>query len=68
MAERHWQEEQAELDMQAQEDLEYFYEHPEEWPTCGTCGKKRQPTGTTQDGRVEFHCGQGGHAVTIKGR
>jgi len=57
---------QAELDQEAASAMDHHEEHPEEWPVCNTCGQKAHPTGTTKDGRVEFHCGTGGHNIYIQ--
>lgn len=57
----------AETDMRIAELLRYYAEHPEEWPACSSCGRRMHPTGGAHrgEGGIEFHCGVGGHAVTI---
>ena len=61
-------EEQVQADREGEAALAYYYEHPEEWPTCSSCGRRKSPTGFGDNARVEFHCGTGGHAVTLIGR
>jgi len=59
------QEALAEHDIRSDKVARFFEAHPETWPRCMTCGQVQHPTGTTPDGRIEFHCGQSGHYRTI---
>ena len=64
MSEKQYQEAQAQEDMRGSKVAQFFEDHPGQWPICHTCGRTMRPTGTVGD-RMEFHCGQTGHACTV---